>query len=112
MPVTRFEVTLRRPLAGGRAFGDVGRYEELVGRIHFAVDPRPGANRAIPDVALAPRDADGRVACGWQCDLPPGVPGLLRLEAPEALLPDGRRLTGRGDVQLPGAGGGAGVLLS
>ena len=30
MPVTRFEMTERRPLAGGRAFGDVGRYEELV----------------------------------------------------------------------------------
>src|SRR3970282_1168170 len=62
MPVTRFEVTLRRPLAGGRAFGDVGRYEELVGRLHMAVDPRHAANRAITDAELAPRDADGRVA--------------------------------------------------
>ncbi len=62
MPVTRFEVTLRRPLAGGRAFGDAGRYEELVGRLHFAVDPRHAANRAITDAELAPRDVDGRVA--------------------------------------------------
>src|SRR3970040_730576 len=62
MPVTRFEVTLQRPLAGGRAFGDVGRYEELAGRLHFAVDPRHSANRAITDAELAPRDADGRVA--------------------------------------------------
>ena len=170
MPVTRFEVTLRRPLAGGCAFGDAGRYEELVGRLHFSVDPRHVANRAITDVALAPLDAAGRVAfaadvsillpadrarmgrrflldvvnrgntvtvpnfnhatrpafgpgsdphppidvgdgwlmrrgwvvvsCGWQCDLPPGVPGLLRLQAPEALGPDGRRLTGRVYVQL------------
>src|SRR3990172_6757933 len=161
MPVTRFEVTLRRPLAGGRAFGDVGRYEELVGKLHFAVDPKHAANRAITDAELAPRDADGRVAfaadvsillpvdrgrmsrrfildvvnrgntvavpkfnhatrpafepgsdphppidvgdgwlmrrgwvvvsCGWQCDLPPGVPGLLRLEAPGGPGPAGRR---------------------
>jgi hypothetical protein len=59
MPVTRFEMTERRPLAGGRAFGDVGRYEELVGRIHLAVDPQNAANRAITDLALAPRDAAG-----------------------------------------------------
>src|SRR3970282_1712892 len=100
MPVTRFEVTLRRPLAGGRAFGDVGRYEELVGKLHFAVDPKHAANRAITDAEVAPRSdphppidvGDGWlmrrgwvvVSCGWQCDLPPGVPGLLRLEAPEA----------------------------
>jgi alpha/beta hydrolase family protein len=170
MAVTRFEVTLRRPLADGRAFGDVGRYEELAGRLHFTVDPMHAANRAITDLELAPRDTDGRVAfasdvsillpvdrgrmsrrflldvvnrgntvsvpnfnhatrpafgpcsdphppvdvgdgwlmkrgwvvvsCGWQCDLPPGVPGLLRLEAPGALGPDGRKLTGRVYVQL------------
>src|SRR5574342_184872 len=170
MPVARFEMTERRPLAGGRPFADAGRYEELTGRLHLAVDPQNGANRAITDLALAPRDATGRVAfaadvsillpvdrarasgrfildvvnrgntvtvpnfnhatrpvfgpgsdphppvdvgdgwlmrrgwvvvsCGWQCDLPPGVPGLLRLEAPEALGPDGRRLTGRVYLQL------------
>jgi len=62
VPVTRFEVMLRRPLAGGRAFGDAGSYEELAGRLHFAVDPEHAANKAITDVALAPRDASGRVA--------------------------------------------------
>ena len=37
MPVTRFEITLRRPLAGEPA------YEELKGRLHFAIDPlHPG----------------------------------------------------------------------
>ena len=182
MPVTRFEVTQRRPLAGGRAFGDVGRYEELAGRLHLVVDPQHEVNRAITDLALAPRDAAGRVAlaadvsillpvdrarmsgrflvdvvnrgntvavpnfnhatrpafgpgsdphppidagdgwlmrrgwvvvsCGWQCDLPPGLPGLLRLEAPEALLPDGRRLTGRVYVQLQAPVDVADFLLS
>ena len=170
MPVTRFEVMLRRPLAGGRAFGDVGPYEELAGRLHLAVDPEHAANRAITDVALAPRNTAGRVtvasdvsilvpvdrtrisgrlildvvnrgnkvtvpdfnhatrpalgpnsdphptvdagdgwlmrrgwvvvSCGWQCDLPPDVQGLLRLEAPEALDAAARPLTGRVYVQL------------
>jgi len=182
MAVTRFEVTDRRPLAGGRAFGDAGRYEELTGRLHLAIDPQHAANRAITDVALTPRDAAGRVAfaadvlillpvdrarasgrflvdvvnrgntvavpnfnhatrpafapgsdphppvdagdgwlmrrgwvvasCGWQCDLPSGVPGLLRLEAPEALGPDGRRLTGRVYVQLQAPVDVADFLLS
>ena len=170
MPVTRFETTLRLPLADGRAFGAVGPYEELKGRLHFAIDPGHAANRAITDVGRAPRNAAGRVefaadvsmllpveraraggrlmvdvvnrgntvtvpnfnhatrptfvagsdpnppidvgdgwlmrhgftvlSCGWQCDLPPGIPGLLRLHAPEARDGDGRRLTGRVYVQL------------
>jgi hypothetical protein len=61
MPVTRFEITLRRPLAGAPA------YEELKGRLHFAVDPLHPANRRITDVELAPRDAQGRVT--WDSDV-------------------------------------------
>jgi hypothetical protein len=170
MPVTRFELAVRRPLADGRAFDHVGPYEELRGRIHIAVDPTHAANRAVTDLALAPRNAAGRVecaadvsillpvdrarasgrvmvdvvnrgnvvvvpnfnhatrptlgagsdphppvdpgdgwlmrrgwvvvSCGWQCDLPPAVRGLFRLEAPEAFAAGGRRLTGRVYVQL------------
>jgi hypothetical protein len=169
MPVTRFEITLRRPLADGRAFGAVGPYEELKGRLHMSVDPAHAANRMIADVDKAPRNTQGRVAfsadvslllpidrakpngsvlvdvvnrgnavsvpnfnhatrpnfvpgadpnptidagdgwlmrhgwtvlsCGWQSDLPPGVPGLLRLEAPEAVGSNGTRITGRVYVQ-------------
>jgi len=61
MPVTGFDIALRRPLAGGRAFGAAGPYEELKGRLRFAVDPAHPANRAITDVELAPRNARGRV---------------------------------------------------
>jgi hypothetical protein len=169
MPVTRFDVTLRRPLADGRPFGAVGPYEELKGRLHFTVDPAHASNRAITDLARAPREggrvafasdvslllpvdrtkASGRVlvdvvnrgnavsmpnfnhatrptfvpgadpnpqidagdgwlmrhgwmvlSCGWQSDLPPDVPGLLRLYAPEALDASGGRLTGRVYVQM------------
>ena len=164
MPVTRFDVTLRRPLGGGAAFGEAGPYEELKGRLHFAIDPTHEANRRITDVDRAPRNSAGRVefasdvsilvpvdrsrasgrvmvdvvnrgntvavpnfnratrpvftpgadpnpsidygdgflmrrgfvviSCGWQCDVPE-IAGLYRLHAPEALHPDGRRLTGR-----------------
>jgi len=61
MPVTRFEVRLRRPLAAGVPFGDVGPYEELKGTLHFAIDPKHAANERIADVAQAPRDHAGRV---------------------------------------------------
>jgi len=170
VPVARFEVTVRRPLAGGRSFGETGAYEELAGRLHFTVDPAHAANRAITDVALAPRDASGRVAfvsdvsillpvdrarssgklildvvnrgnrvtvpdfnhatrpilgptsdphppidagdgwlmrrgwvvvsCGWQCDLPTEIRGLVGMEAPDALGSGGPPLTGRLYVQL------------
>ena len=61
MPVMRFDIRLRRPLAGGAAFGEVGPYEELKGTLRFAIDPKHAANERIADVALAPRDHAGRV---------------------------------------------------
>jgi len=61
MPVTRFDIRLRRPLAGGAPFGDVGPYEELKGTLRFALDPKNAANERITDLALAPRDHAGRV---------------------------------------------------
>ncbi len=167
--MTEFAVQLRRPLAGGVPFGEVGPYEELKGRLHLSVDPANEANARVTDLALAPRDAGGRVAftadvsillpvdrrrasgrllldvvnrgntvavpnfnratrpvftpgsdpnppidagdgflmrrgfvvasCGWQCDVP-RVPGLFRLEVPEARGADGGRLRGRLLVQL------------
>lgn len=71
MAVTRFELIMRRSLAGGVAFagpaGEVGPYEELKGRLHFAIDPLHPANRRITDVELAPRNAAGRVE--WWSDV-------------------------------------------
>jgi hypothetical protein len=56
-----FDVALRRPLADGRPFGDVGPYEELKGRLRLAIDPTHAANRGITDVDLAPRNSRGLV---------------------------------------------------
>ena len=61
MPVTRFEITLRRPLADGESFGDVGPYEEIRGRVHFEVDPEHDVNIRVTDIGLAPRNTDGLV---------------------------------------------------
>ncbi|HXD98185.1 MAG TPA: alpha/beta hydrolase domain-containing protein, partial [Candidatus Acidoferrum sp.] len=61
MPVTHFDLTLKRLLADGREFGDVGPYEELKGRLRFAVDPTHAANARITDIERAPRNRDGRV---------------------------------------------------
>jgi len=61
MPVTQLDLTVRRPLAEGRAFGEVGPYEELKGRLRFTVDPTHPANTPITDLERAPRNRDGRV---------------------------------------------------
>lgn len=61
MPVVGFDVHRRRPLAGGRAFGETGPWEELKGRLRFAIDPLHPANARITDVTLAPRNAAGCV---------------------------------------------------
>ena len=181
MPVTRFEIALSRPLADGMPFGDAGPYEELRGRLHFAIDPLHGANARITDVERAPRNDAGRVeftadvsillpvsrarasgrlildvvnrgntvavpnfnratrpvfgpdsdphppidvgdgflmrrghavvSCGWQGDVP-HVPGLLRLEGPEALDPIGHPLRGRVYCQLQAAEAVEHLLLS
>ncbi len=61
MPVTGFDIEFQRVLEGGRAWGDVGAYEELRGTLRFAVDPEHDSNARITDVELAPRNADGLV---------------------------------------------------
>lgn len=59
--VERVEITSRTPLANGQAFGQAGAYERITGRLHYAVDPSNDANLPIVDLALAPRDARGKV---------------------------------------------------
>ena len=60
MAVVGIEVKSRVSLAGGRAFGAVGRYLQLDGTAHFAVDPPHPRNRVITDIGLITfQGADG-----------------------------------------------------
>ena len=59
--VTRLEILRREVVLNGQAFGAAGAYEKLVGRVHFALDPRTPQNHGIVDLALAPRNAQGLV---------------------------------------------------
>ena len=61
MAVVALEVKTRQTLAGGRDFGDVGRYDQIDSTAHFAVGPAHLLNRSITDIDLAPRDNDGLV---------------------------------------------------
>lgn len=59
--VERIEVLERAVLAEGRAFGGVGPYERLRGRLYFTFDATAAENQAITDVRNTPRDAQGRI---------------------------------------------------
>jgi hypothetical protein len=57
------EIKTCSPFAQGKAFGDVGPYQQLEGTVHIAVDPDHPGNAGITDLQLAPRDAQGLVRC-------------------------------------------------
>ena len=61
--VVRIEIErVESPTFEGRAFGEVGPYEKLVGRVFGEVDPEAPENAVITDIELAPRNARGLVA--------------------------------------------------
>src|SRR6185369_9644 len=51
----------REPFAGGKAFGDVGPYDQITAIVRFALDPKHERNREIVDLDLAPKGKDGLV---------------------------------------------------
>lgn len=60
--VTRLQVlSVQRPALEGRSFGAVGTYEKIVARVTVALDPADRRNTPIADIALAPRNAQGKV---------------------------------------------------
>ena len=61
MALVKLEITKRKPFADGQVFGHVGRYEQIDGLAHFAVDPSHPDNTVIADIALARRNDDGLV---------------------------------------------------
>jgi hypothetical protein len=46
---------------GGKAFGAVGAYEKLAGKVYYAVAPENAHNRIIADLDKAPRNSQGKV---------------------------------------------------
>jgi hypothetical protein len=59
--VSSVEILERGPLEDGRRFGDVGSYEEIVGKITFAIDPSNPLNQVIVNLDRAPRNSRGMV---------------------------------------------------
>jgi hypothetical protein len=59
--VTGFEIHTRAIVLNGKAFGNAGAYEKIAGTLRFAADPDHALNRQVTDIALAPKNADGRV---------------------------------------------------
>ena len=59
--LVRWDIARREPYAGGKPRGNRGPYEQWSGTVHFALDPGHLANRQIVDLALAPRNAAGKV---------------------------------------------------
>ena len=59
--LVRWDIARREPYAGEKPLGDRGPYEQWSGTVHFALDPGHAANRQIVDLALAPRNAAGKV---------------------------------------------------
>ena len=57
----KLRIREREAFAEGHAFGEVGPYERLIGRAHFAVDPDDPAYADVVDLDRAPRNAAGLV---------------------------------------------------
>lgn len=79
---------------------DVGSsgYEQIIGRMHFAIDPAHARNRIIADVDLAPVNAAGKVE--FSSD--------LRILRPK----DASRSNGAAWVEIPNRGGKGGLSKS
>lgn len=59
--VVDFDVQSRIVIAGGRSFGNAGRYERIAARVRLAIDAKQALNRRIVDIERAQRNAEGLV---------------------------------------------------
>ncbi|HZE56649.1 MAG TPA: alpha/beta hydrolase domain-containing protein [Chthoniobacterales bacterium] len=59
--VVRVEIVSKADVLEGKAFGDAGAYEKIVGKIHFAVKPDDPHNKVVVDLDKAERNAAGEV---------------------------------------------------
>lgn len=94
--VTRLDLSPPTPVFAGAGFGTTGAYERLVGRASLSLDPADPRNAIIADIALAPRNAAGRVEAVAEVVIlrpirPFGGNGTLLVEVPNR----GRELAGQ-----------------
>ena len=59
--VVKIEITSREPMNNGQPAGAAGPYEIIKGKIYGELDPKDPHNAIIQDIALAPRNAHGKV---------------------------------------------------
>ena len=59
--VTHLEIQTRATVLDGKPFGESGAYEKIAGTLRFAVDPLHPLHQRVTDMALAPRNAAGKV---------------------------------------------------
>lgn len=91
LEATRWTASSRGSYAGGRAFGEFGAFEIIEGRVRYRLRPEDERNAGIVDLALAPRDDEGRVCFSGDYTLivPQGKPARrLLIDVPNR----GRRL--------------------
>ena len=88
MPVKRFEITNRCDFAEGKPMGEFGVFEQIDGRVTFAVDPLAPANERVFDLELAPRNEDGLVefSSDFSMVTPKSGNGLMINVPPTAFL--------------------------
>ncbi|MBK1659614.1 alpha/beta hydrolase domain-containing protein [Paracraurococcus ruber] len=103
--VTRFDLLgPPAPAFGGQEFGPAGRYERIAARATIALDPADPHNAGIADLALAPRNTQGKVEAVAEvvllrpADARQGN-GTLLLEVPNR----GREIIGQLLNDTPGA---------
>src|SRR5579863_9891335 len=59
--VASIEITSRADIVNGKAWGTVGPYERIIGKVHFTVDPKNPRNKIITNLDKAPKNAQGLV---------------------------------------------------
>src|SRR5262245_40655035 len=52
--LVKLTILQRKPFAEGKAFGETGPYEVIIGVAHFAIDPANAHNKIIVDLDKAP----------------------------------------------------------
>jgi hypothetical protein len=67
--LTRVDVASSSPFVDGKTFDEVGAYTRITGRFYGELDPHLPANKAIVDLAKAPRNARGKVEYSAELDI-------------------------------------------